>query len=330
MNEVFRNEDGAIDLASIMVGIIIIGLIGGVIAATVFSVIPWSQDNAAKDQLSRVVQAEHAATALNGGAYTADVGNYIDLQKVGATVISNDPSCYGTFLKSASGNYFYASSTNSKPVQVPKPWPTTKPSNYPTACYWTSSGENVGQPMASYTNLFANPSFRNGTARSESNNSFTTVVDSSGDGTNLVSTRTSTNASRVGLITQLQSNTYYTVIMTLESTIDETLTLTFRPNTTSGTNSISLGDVTLVANQPRTVKLTAKTGSANYSTLGGVSIVSPTVTAEQVGSKLKVDNVAIIKNPSVDQPYPYNYFDGTTSGASWDGTPNDSSSTIVQ
>ena len=51
MNHVFKNEDGAIDLASIMVGVIVVGLIGGVIAATVFAVIPWAQDNAAKQQL---------------------------------------------------------------------------------------------------------------------------------------------------------------------------------------------------------------------------------------------------------------------------------------
>lgn len=59
VKEAFRNQDGAIDLASIMVGIIVIGLIGGVIAATVFAVIPWAQDNAAKQQLDAVYQAEN-------------------------------------------------------------------------------------------------------------------------------------------------------------------------------------------------------------------------------------------------------------------------------
>lgn len=37
---------GGIDLASIMVGIITLGIIAGVIAATVFAVIPWAQKNA--------------------------------------------------------------------------------------------------------------------------------------------------------------------------------------------------------------------------------------------------------------------------------------------
>jgi type II secretory pathway pseudopilin PulG len=64
LREAFVNEDGAIDLASIMVGIIVIGLIGGVIAATIFAVIPWAQDNAAKQQLDSVSNAENAYRGL--------------------------------------------------------------------------------------------------------------------------------------------------------------------------------------------------------------------------------------------------------------------------
>ena len=66
----FQNEEGAIDLASIMVGIIVIGLIGGVIAATVFAVIPWTQDNAAKNQLESIHIAENAYYG-----FSSDVAN---------------------------------------------------------------------------------------------------------------------------------------------------------------------------------------------------------------------------------------------------------------
>jgi len=76
MKEAFRNEEGAIDLASIMVGIIVIGLIGSVIAATVFAVIPWAQNNAAKQQLDNVSSAQNAYLGLrandtNGSATEA-------------------------------------------------------------------------------------------------------------------------------------------------------------------------------------------------------------------------------------------------------------------
>ena len=71
LHEVFVSSTGAIDLASIMVGIIVIGLIGGVIAATVFAIIPWAQDNAAKQQLDSIATAEQAYIGLN---VTASVG----------------------------------------------------------------------------------------------------------------------------------------------------------------------------------------------------------------------------------------------------------------
>lgn len=89
--EVFRNEDGAIDLASIMVGIIVIGLIGGTIAATVFAVIPWTQDNAAKQQLDSVTSAQSAYFGLSAaipsplpaGSTTNSFGNSAQLQAAG-------------------------------------------------------------------------------------------------------------------------------------------------------------------------------------------------------------------------------------------------------
>ena len=73
VREAFKNEDGAIDLASIMVGIIVIGIIGGVIAATVFAVIPWAQDNAAKGVLDSVATAESAYLGFaEGKAYATE------------------------------------------------------------------------------------------------------------------------------------------------------------------------------------------------------------------------------------------------------------------
>lgn len=59
-----QSSKGAIDLASIMVGIVVIGLIGGVIAATIFAVIPWAQDNAAKNQLDAIATAQSAYAGL--------------------------------------------------------------------------------------------------------------------------------------------------------------------------------------------------------------------------------------------------------------------------
>jgi type II secretory pathway pseudopilin PulG len=79
--EVFVNDNGAIDLASIMVGIIVIGLIGAIIAATIFAVIPWAQDNAAKQQLDSVKAAEDAYRGLAEDNGISEYGNNLQLAK---------------------------------------------------------------------------------------------------------------------------------------------------------------------------------------------------------------------------------------------------------
>jgi len=128
----FRNEEGAIDLSSIMVGIIVIGLIGGVIAATIFAVIPWTQDNAAKQQLDSVSSAESAYMGLSSavpmalppGSNANTFGSSVQLQAAnlltpGASYCvssSADGKSYVAYSQSASGQVFTATDKNSKPV----------------------------------------------------------------------------------------------------------------------------------------------------------------------------------------------------------------------
>jgi type II secretory pathway pseudopilin PulG len=147
VSEAFKNEEGAIDLASIMVGIIVIGLIGGVIAATVFSVIPWAQDNAAKQQLDSIAAAQSSYIGLSsdkgnakfgGGAITGSAAPYTyaaAVKTVGAdgTVTESlfnggtakvgignwgagNAAHYAAAAKSASGKTFYITDAKTQPT----------------------------------------------------------------------------------------------------------------------------------------------------------------------------------------------------------------------
>jgi type II secretory pathway pseudopilin PulG len=126
-----KSEEGAIDLASIMVGVIVIGVIAGVIAATVFAVIPWAQDKAASQSLDAVNQAESVAFAQSTDAGT---GHYLSttdavagitvkdgagnapglLQASGKVVIVTDTAGtkYAAFSLSSTGNVYSTSSTS--------------------------------------------------------------------------------------------------------------------------------------------------------------------------------------------------------------------------
>jgi type II secretory pathway pseudopilin PulG len=120
---VLKTEGGAIDLASIMVGVLVIGIIGGVIAATVFAVVPFAQDEAAKGALDSVKQAQSVAFALNSADGAGSFETYEDLttatgdsallQTSDSLAIVTDGVTYTAYVESDSGQVF--SITNADP-----------------------------------------------------------------------------------------------------------------------------------------------------------------------------------------------------------------------
>jgi hypothetical protein len=102
---------GAIDLASIMVGVLVIGIVGSVIAATVFAVIPWSQDSAAKDGLRAVATGEGVAKVKEGKYLGDSNSTYKDyVQKSDKIKVETDANgnCYVAVSVSETGNVFWS------------------------------------------------------------------------------------------------------------------------------------------------------------------------------------------------------------------------------
>lgn len=97
----FLNEDGAIDTSSIMIAVLVLGLVAGLIASTVFVVIPWAQDNAAKQQLKSIMAAQQVYAGMatlekvspdNNPSGSLGLLHRSVLVKTG----TNDPAAYGT------------------------------------------------------------------------------------------------------------------------------------------------------------------------------------------------------------------------------------------
>jgi len=117
-----RSTRAAIDLASIMVGILVIGIIGGIIAAMVFSVIPWAQDNAAKSSLDAAITAEQVTftwSSENGkGEYKDTVG--LEEQKLlpedsGLDIYTDvDKTCFVAVATSATKKKFFVTNKQQK------------------------------------------------------------------------------------------------------------------------------------------------------------------------------------------------------------------------
>lgn len=97
----FLNEEGAVDTSSIMIAVIVLGLMAGLIASTVFVVIPWAQDNAAKQQLKSIMAAQQVYAGMasieglspdNNPSGSLALLNRSNLVKNA----NNDPAYYGT------------------------------------------------------------------------------------------------------------------------------------------------------------------------------------------------------------------------------------------
>jgi hypothetical protein len=106
-----RHTEGAIDLASIMVGVLVIGIVGGVIAATVFAVVPWSQDKAAKQALDAVHTAESVSFVRDGAYVDGDrlvnESKLIQDTDTIAIAVGDDGKCFVAISQSATGNRFW-------------------------------------------------------------------------------------------------------------------------------------------------------------------------------------------------------------------------------
>lgn len=139
-HDAIRNETGAIDLASIMVGVLVVGLIGGVIAATVFAVIPWAQDNAAKQQLDPIVQAENAYYGLSSttpsplppgyspNSFSDSAGlasaSLLPSNAKYCVVTTNGGQGFQGFSASNSGSIWTVNNLNSAPTKFTDPLPS--------------------------------------------------------------------------------------------------------------------------------------------------------------------------------------------------------------
>jgi alpha-tubulin suppressor-like RCC1 family protein/type II secretory pathway pseudopilin PulG len=134
---ILRSSRGAFDLPSIIAGVVVVGILTAGVLAAVFGVIPFAQENAAKQDLAAIRTAEGVArakdgkfmdsaglvaagylssttfSASSGGA--ADGGDFIRAADVTATkplaVDANDQgTCYVSVAKAPTGKLFVSTS----------------------------------------------------------------------------------------------------------------------------------------------------------------------------------------------------------------------------
>lgn len=108
-----RSEHGVVDLASIMVGVIVTGIMVGAATVSVFVVVPYAQDRSAQSGLDSVRASEMSASARTGKylsmASMVEQGQAITSLTLKAGVGLNG-GCFVASSKSATGTTFYTTS----------------------------------------------------------------------------------------------------------------------------------------------------------------------------------------------------------------------------
>jgi hypothetical protein len=114
-----KSQLGTIDLGAVIAGVIIIGVVGGGYFAATLAVIPWAQDNVAKQLLSSVVVGE-GASLQQDHRYT-DYATLLGTRIIAATgkvvvAVNAAGGCFAASSVSATGTTYYATDAAPTPT----------------------------------------------------------------------------------------------------------------------------------------------------------------------------------------------------------------------
>ncbi|MET4144348.1 hypothetical protein [Arthrobacter sp. UYCo732] len=122
--DAFKNEAGAFDLPSILVGVVVVGVLTAGVLASIFGVIPFAQNKGAQQDLGAITTAQgvYKAQIEEGRGYAGTIGDLQAQNLVGQDVhgvfVSGDEDSWAAIAKSASGQWYQVTSKNTTPVEL--------------------------------------------------------------------------------------------------------------------------------------------------------------------------------------------------------------------
>lgn len=118
-----RNDEGAFDISSIIVGAVLAGVLVVGVTANILGLLPWGSDMAAKQDLTSVktAQSVHKAQHTEGLSYAADLDALKDANLIGqdakaeSMAVAGDADEWAAVILSGSGKYYSISSADGSP-----------------------------------------------------------------------------------------------------------------------------------------------------------------------------------------------------------------------
>lgn len=124
LSDAFKNEGGAFDLPSVIVGVVVVAILMVGVLASIFGVIPFAQDHGAKQDLGAITTAQgvYKAQITEGGSYATDLAaiKAKDLigQDVNSIAVAGSAGEWAATSKSGSGKFYVVTSKNTSAVEV--------------------------------------------------------------------------------------------------------------------------------------------------------------------------------------------------------------------
>lgn len=123
-----RSQSGAFDLPSILVGVVVVGILAAGVLAALFGVIPFAQDNAARQDLDAVRTAQGVAKSRLDGF--KDKPGLLSNKLIGdrttiGVAADSAGSCYVGLSKSATGKVYIATNRDTEPRPLTETAPDT-------------------------------------------------------------------------------------------------------------------------------------------------------------------------------------------------------------
>lgn len=144
LTTLLRSMRGAFDLPSIITAVVVVGILAAGVLVAIFGVIPWSQDNAAKQDLAAVRTAEGTHVSKDSGFVNLaglQGARYLPGAVERLTVDANaEGTCYLGIAKSGTGKLFYSTDKANEPRVMT---PTTTTTSGPDTAVPCLSGENI-------------------------------------------------------------------------------------------------------------------------------------------------------------------------------------------
>jgi surface protein len=115
-----RSHAGAFDLPSIITGVVVVGILTAGVLAAIFGVVPWAQDNGARQDLDSITRGEGVAKVKDSRFMDTsglDKAGYVAAKPGWLAATDANGSCYVALAKSDTGKLFVATSKAASAVE---------------------------------------------------------------------------------------------------------------------------------------------------------------------------------------------------------------------